>query len=114
MTPTRRRGTLKSGVGAVPGGEAGGWRMEDGADGSGAGRTEEKPIRKGGCTAGWDGHSGTGLIGSGNSGRDGVPSSGAGFTSTGRPTGVTRSGSWFGDLCAFVVRLSFGFSVPAW
>src|SRR5208283_1277742 len=62
MTPTRRSGTLSSGVGdcglriadcGIGSGEDGGWRIEDGDFGSvAAGDAGEKPIFKGVCAAG--------------------------------------------------------------
>src|ERR1039457_6991280 len=102
MTPTRRSGTLSSGVAPEDGGwelepgifsgEDGGLKVEDGKE-----TAFETPICNGRCAAGCEGHSRV-FDGNGNSGSDEVESSVTGFISKGFPIASICSST---RLCVF-------------
>src|ERR1035438_5629311 len=109
MTPTRRSGTLSSGVAledaswemedGIFSGEDGGLKVEDGKE-----TAFETPICGGGCAAGCEGHSMV-FDGNGNSGSDGVESSVTGLISKGFPMASICSSP---RLCVFALEIFSG------
>src|ERR1039458_6149839 len=109
MTPTRRSGTLSSGVAPEDGGwemgdgifsgEDGGWKVEDGKE-----TAFETPICNGGCAAGCEGHSRV-FDGNGNSVSARVESSVNGFISKGFPKASICSSP---RLCVFALEIFSG------
>src|SRR5689334_22664507 len=95
MTPTRRKGTFRSGTAADEGrasrgrGRLGCVELAGAAGSAALGIGCAKPILSGGCSAACAGHSEAGFGGSGNLGSGSVENSGTGLVSNVLPRGST-------------------------